>query len=412
MTRFRVQSGVVTRLAPAFCLAFFAACGASPLTTAPEVHPDASPRDESTRLDAGIAIAPSDAAPADAAPADAAPVVHADASGEPTPEDGGIAQPSADPRLAGPYGVGVRTLELTDPSRSRTFLVDVWYPIDGTAPCATPNTYELGDRVSLYSVETPACRDAPPLDLGPRPLVVFSHGFGGIRFQSYFIAEHLATHGIVTAAPDHPGNRLTDFAQLGSDDAATQSSIDRPLDVIFTLEHLEAGEPSLPAIDPTRIASSGHSFGGWTSLEVARRDPRFRVVVPMAPGFRNGSTPDMVAGLMRPILFIGGSVDSTCEFEENQRAPYQLADAPKGLLQVMGAGHLDFSNLCDIRIARLFIDDGCDPQSIDPAIVQDRVKAVATAFLLRYLRGEPGAAAYLDPTWVQALGQVQYEAIF
>jgi predicted dienelactone hydrolase len=69
---------------------------------------------------------------------------------------------------------------------------------------------------------------------GSWPVIVFSHGFGGIRFQSYFLTERLATHGFIVIAPDHPGNTLVDFAQLGDDAAQAQSAIDRPLDILFS----------------------------------------------------------------------------------------------------------------------------------------------------------------------------------
>src|SRR5690242_4332339 len=38
------------------------------------------------------------------------------------------ATPPADPSQPGPYAVGVRTIMMTDPSRNRTFAVDLWYP--------------------------------------------------------------------------------------------------------------------------------------------------------------------------------------------------------------------------------------------------------------------------------------------
>ena len=38
---------------------------------------------------------------------------------------------------------------------------------------------------------------------GRFPLVVFSHGYGGLRTQSSFLTAHLASWGFVVAAPDH-----------------------------------------------------------------------------------------------------------------------------------------------------------------------------------------------------------------
>src|SRR5262245_10742139 len=113
--------------------------------------------------------------------------------------------PLQDPNVDGPWLAGVHTVELHDASRNRTFSVDVWYPAE---PDGSPNRYDPESMFgTLASIDTPARRDATPA-AGTWPLIIFSHGFGGIRFQSYFITERLATHGFVVVSPDHPGNTL------------------------------------------------------------------------------------------------------------------------------------------------------------------------------------------------------------
>jgi predicted dienelactone hydrolase len=343
----------------------------------------------------------------EAPPGDAPPAIDASL---PSPD---AAPPGAlqDPSGPGPWKVGVHTVQLTDPARNRTFATEVWYPIDPATTNGKANEYKLESLLgTLASIASPARRDATPL-AGTFPLVLFSHGFGGIRFQSYFATERLASHGFVVVAPDHPGNTLADFTQLGNNDAAAQSAIDRPLDMEFSLAAALAGQLGVAvAIDPAHIAATGHSFGGWTCLETARRDPRIRAVFPMAPGFRNGATDDFVATLARPLLFVGGSADHTCDFAPNQQDPYDKAASPKYLLELMGAGHLDFSNLCEVPLAKLFVKDGCDPQMIDPDVVHARTNRVATAFALRYLRDDARYDAFLDVAGVSALGNVQFWA--
>lgn len=317
--------------------------------------------------------------------------------------------PVDDPGAPGPWLAGVRTFEITDPSRSRTLPVDVWYPVDPAQPDGDPNTYELDSFLgTIASIDTPALRDATPAP-GPWPVVMFSHGFGGIRFQSYFLTEHLATHGFVVVAPDHPGNTLTDFFQLGDEQATIQSSIDRPLDILFALDWIGGGGPDLPEVDPARVGMTGHSFGGWTAFEAPRQSPDIIATFPMAPGFKGGATPDMVAELKRPVMIFGGSVDGTTPFETDQQAAYDVAADPRYLIEILGAGHLDFSNLCDIPIATLFVDDGCDPTQIDPAEVHTRVNAISTAFAKVYIAGNPGYAPFLETESVTALGKLEYQ---
>ncbi|MBI3181293.1 MAG: dienelactone hydrolase family protein [Myxococcales bacterium] len=329
----------------------------------------------------------------------------------PFARDAGQPAPAAiDPGAAGPYLAGVRTVTLTDASRSRKLAVDVWYPVDRGNTDGKANEYRLDGLFGpIASIKSSARRDATAASLGARGLVLFSHGYGGIRFQSYFLTEHLASHGYAVAAPDHPGNTLADFGQLGSDAAAAQSAVDRPLDMLFVLGHMLAGSAGVAvSVDPARIAATGHSFGGWTALEVARRDARIKVAFPMAPGFKKGASPSFVATLARPLLFFGGSKDSTTPFETDQRAPYELAQPPKALVKVLGAGHLDFSNLCEVPAASLLVDDGCDPQSIDPKEVHARARTLSVAFLGRYLDGAQSYEPYLEPTYAAGLGKLEY----
>ena len=95
-------------------------------------------------------------------------------------------------RVSTPTPVGRITLERD----GRT--IDVWYPARGEA---------AGSYEPLPEVDAPAPGLAEPLD-GRYPLVVFSHGSGGVRFQSYFLAEWLASHGYLVAAPDHAGDTV------------------------------------------------------------------------------------------------------------------------------------------------------------------------------------------------------------
>jgi predicted dienelactone hydrolase len=313
-----------------------------------------------------------------------------------------------DPGALGLWDVGVKTVELTDPTRDRTFKVDLWYPVAAESAGATTE-YEvdfplIGDVASLAGIAT---REAPVLS-DAFPLVLFSHGYGGVRFQSVFFTEHLASHGFVVASPDHPGNLLSEPWKLGDDNAALQSSIDRPLDVRFVLDTLLDGGAHLPAVDGEKIGVTGHSFGAWTALEVARTDARIDAVFPLAPGFKETATPTMVEEFALPLLIFGGTEDRTTPLSDQEIA-FDLAAHPKHLVRVVGAGHLDFSNLCEVPIAMLFVDDGCDEALIDPAVVHQRVNTIGTAFALTHLADDVRYAALLERDAVLGLGNVEYE---
>jgi len=125
----------------------------------------------------------------------------------------------------GPYQAGFVTLVHTDP-RGKELTIDVWYPAL-PEPGDEPESY-WPDLEFVFS----AFRDAPPDTRGaPYPLAAFSHGYGGIRYQSPYLTEHPARHGFVVAAPDHTHNTFMDLDM----NYAAQVLSERPGDVRYTV---------------------------------------------------------------------------------------------------------------------------------------------------------------------------------
>ena len=93
---------------------------------------------------------------------------------------------SYDPFARGPFPTGVRSLSLTDEARAgRTLPLELWYPA-GDQHAGHDRDDPTRDRYELIPgfppIEQDAVRDASSRP-GRFPLVVFSHGYGGIRFQ-------------------------------------------------------------------------------------------------------------------------------------------------------------------------------------------------------------------------------------
>ena len=112
----------------------------------------------------------------------------------------------------GSFPVGVTTLTL--PAGNK---VEVWYPaVAGTTGTVS---YDVRDFTpegikALLTANIPAtfsypgARDAQVAD-GSFPLVFYSHGFSSFRVGSSHLTSHLASWGMVVAAPDHPSRDLT-----------------------------------------------------------------------------------------------------------------------------------------------------------------------------------------------------------
>ena len=329
----------------------------------------------------------------------------------------------------GPFPVGVRTLTIEDPSRlnvqgtgPRPLTVELYYPSTAAAIAGVPK--DIVRVLNVDIVATPAYRDVAHAD-GPFPLVIFSHGNGGIRFQSFFFAAHLASHGYVVATPDHHGNTFVD-ALRGIVDSA--SAVNRPRDMSFLLDELLAfnGEPGnflAGAIDPERVGLSGHSFGGYTTFALAGgsstfgtfTDRRFKAIFPQAPAAIFDDA--FFSTITVPTLIVGGSIDTTTPFDSQQQRPFDhlpTGAAVVGLAEVTDAGHFTFSDYCEVPRALLAFLNGfseaCEPRHIPWRAAHDLVNYLSLNFFDATLSKDPKALARLSARRLNRLDDLVYRS--
>src|SRR5262249_47316734 len=154
------------------------------------------------------------------------------------------------------------------------------------------------------------------------PLVVLSHGSAGSRVQLASLAEVLASHGYVVAAPDHPGDTMADFA-AGRVEAQIDEASDRQLDVIAVIDWMLCPYHEFgPVLNPGRAAVVGFSFGGLTALASSAGflrspgDPRIKAIVAISPA--SGVLPAGAAARIHvPTLLVGGTLDPLTPIELN-----------------------------------------------------------------------------------------------
>jgi dienelactone hydrolase len=271
-----------------------------------------------------------------------------------------------DPFARGPFPVGVRTTESLDASRDRLLPIETWYPAadkhagEDVDP-SRQDTYEIVPGLARIPQDAVRDGEARP---GRYPLVCFSHGYGGHRRQSTFLCTHLASHGYVVAAVDHTGNTMLDvmqamFLQQAGEPVSEVGHVvrqfieARPADVDFLIERVLAGEAGDVAelVDSERIGMTGHSFGGWTTLAVTRRNPRVRAALPLAPA--GGENPlgvdalrdalDFEWGRDVPTLFLVAEYDSLLPLP-GMHELLQRTRGTKGMIVLKNADHMHF---CD-----------------------------------------------------------------
>jgi predicted dienelactone hydrolase len=333
------------------------------------------------------------------------------------------------PNDLGPSGdlgelpVGVRTLELFDTTRPnvagngpRPVTVEIWYPSTPEAVAGVPRYV-----VNLFGLDvarTPNYRDVARAP-GSFPVVLFSHGNAGIRFQSIFLATHLASHGYVVASPDHHGNT---FLDIGAGTIDGQSFVNRPLDMKFVLDQLlarngTAGDFLAGAIDASRVGMSGHSFGGFTTLALAggaTADPRIDAFMPLAPASPFDAA--FLASITKPILIQGGTLDTTTPFDSQQLVPFQglpSGAAIVGLAEITGAGHFTFSDVCEVPRALVgFIGgfgEACTPRHLPWRHAHDIIDYLALNFFDATLNGDKAALKRFKPRGLASIGDLVYQ---
>ena len=151
----------------------------------------------------------------------------------------------------GPYRVLLKRDELVDESRQNE---------DGSPRAVT---------FKLYYPEGEG--------LGPCPVILWSHGYGGSRDGAGFLARYLASHGYVLLHMTHHGTDSSLWeCQEGhpwdilKDLVIPKATIlNRYRDASFVLDRLEgwmADNPDIAAVmNPKRVGMSGHSFGAITT---------------------------------------------------------------------------------------------------------------------------------------------------
>lgn len=250
-------------------------------------------------------------------------------------------------RTPGPYAVGMRRFT----AEEAPLPLSIWYPAVLGPDERPASRYSYG--VSMFGSDSSitlatypgraAAGAEPDLEHGPYPIVVLSPGFALATSSYAWLAEHLASHGLVVASPQH--------AESLDPRTLWRATADRPQDVNAVLAHLEA--EGLP----------GGELGGLIDTD------------------RDGLWPSWGVHDVDAVVALAGDA---------------VMFGADGLAEIglVGAEHLLFAGGCDSprTILRLVPTSFCSDPTWTRERAHDLVAHYTTAFLVAELADEPGGA--------------------
>lgn len=305
------------------------------------------------------------------------------------------------PAPTGPYKVGTVTKYFSDaerhdpfagkPNAPRELMVQIWYPVDKSTQGSFAG-YRDRRITSAWDARFALVKSHSLIDVAPShsllkyPVLLYMPSWDGIRTESTFLVEDLASHGYVVVGIDHPySSAITVFPDgriarrkfFGGEDYSSDSALAafirvadeqveiRTRDATFVLDQLEKldsrGSSDILSgrLDLTHIGLLGTSFGGTAAAETCRRDRRCKAGVDLGGMVAGQSATD---GTIAPFMFVieeptilseasyappGSSKKREFEFATQQFADMRASLAKTGgyMIVVDGMSHTNFFDL-------------------------------------------------------------------
>ena len=239
---------------------------------------------------------------------------------------------------------------------------------------------------------------------GPRPLIVFRHGFGRSKDIMYDYGKHWGTRGFHVILPDSRTGISPDYTGKDSNDIIDCANW-------AVQKSSESGHYLFGKIDASKVAFGGHSAGGYAAeiaayKNVALGDGNFLcgVMVLYDPVPTDiGYAESIAQGIFIPSVMLYG-ISYTCNNFGAGTGIFQNTAGPTYGLYVKGADHCDFESYytSSCAIACLHWPFGGWDSSHNKT-----VKRYGTAMMEAYLNCDPNAYPYINGSIAQSDSKIQ-----
>jgi dienelactone hydrolase len=231
-------------------------------------------------------------------------------------------------------------------------------------------------RGNLGMVGIPGLVFAPEEGLG-LPAVAFGHDWLQPADRYADLLRHLASWGIVAAAPGNHRGPLPSHAGFAADLRTT-------LDVCAGVR-LGDGRIS---VDSRRTALAGHGIGGGAALVAARTHPRAAAVITIAVAQTWPSALDAAREVTIPVLHLAAGRDTVAPAGGHAEPIAAAAGGPVWLRTLTKASHTGF--LGGTHWSDFVLSGSPDAKT------RRATRALVTAFLLHHLCGEERVELLVD----------------
>lgn len=223
------------------------------------------------------------------------------------------------------------------------------------------------------------------------PAVAFGHGWLQPALRYRGLLRHLASWGIVAAAP------ATQQGPLGSH-RLHAGDLGTALDVCLNLR-LGDGEIG---IDRDKLGVAGHSTGGGAAILAAAGNDRYKAVAAFAPAETRPSAAEAAARCDVPGLLLAGGEDLIAPALGHAEVIAHAWGGPVTLRTLPKASHLGLTE--GRHWSQLLLDGKAERKT------QRIVRALFTGFFLLHLTGQATYAELIDTDVKGCTVDYQHEA--
>ena len=298
----------------------------------------------------------------------------------------------------GKYSIGTKRFVLTDSTRAnwflddynkdrRTLMTQIWYPANSDSLVKKSqyidNTKALTHTIRLQGYDVPeilsnqiayvdcnSWEDAYPVQDTKFPVIIFSHGHGGLRTQNTNQVEELVSHGYIVISVDHTfdagfiefpdGSVKYSLTARPNEDRIKETPEQfytrfgyRADDIDFLIEQINNfnayDDKIFSIINQDYIGIFGHSFGGMTSFYSGFHNPQIKSCYSLDGWFEPMPDTLVAKNINKPIFQLGQNNQGEIKYwnDLNYQKLEQIANNNSNLsiiIDIPGSYHYDYTD--------------------------------------------------------------------